>query len=146
MSDSEKNYLKIGELSKATGVAVSAIRYYEEVNLLKPSFRNNSKYRFYEPGDVTLLNFINKSKRLGFSLEEIKAILHERDEGRSPCPLVRSFAKDKIETLQEKVKELQQLEHELNDYIVEASASLESDPADKKICGLIDEADSKHSN
>lgn len=140
MSNFDQKYLKIGELSQKTGVAVSAIRYYEEVNLLKPSFRNNSKYRFYLPGDVVLLNFIKKSKRLGFSLEEIKSILNERDEGRSPCPVVRKFAKSKIDDLQEKVKELQQLEHELKDYIVEASASLESDSDDEKICGLIDQS------
>jgi len=142
MSESDQKYLKIGELAKKTGVAVSAIRYYEEVDLLKPCFRNNTKYRFYLPSDVVLLNFINKSKRLGFSLEEIKAILHERNEGRSPCPLVREFAKDKIHDLQEKVKELQQLEHELNDYILEASSDLESGADDKKICGLIDHSSS----
>lgn len=84
------------------------------------------------------MNFIKKSKNLGFTLEEIKSILKERNEGRSPCPVVRSLAKSKIKDLQKKVDELKKLEKELNNYIVEASSELESDAGDSKICGLID--------
>jgi len=140
MSKNEPNYLQIGELSKQTGVAVSAIRYYQEIDLLEPSFCNDSKYRFYVASDVALVNFIQKSKRLGFSLEEIKSILKERDEGRSPCPKVRLLAKHKIAELQKKTAELKKLEEELNDYILEASSELESGSNDSKICGLIDKA------
>ncbi len=142
MPENEQDYLQIGELSKQTGVAVSAIRYYEEVNLVEPSYRNDSKYRFYLQSDVTLVNFIKKSKGLGFSLEEIKSILKEREEGRSPCPKVRVLAKNKIIELQKKMSDLKKLEKELNDYIVEASSELESGSMDSKICGLIDKAKS----
>lgn len=140
MSKNEPNYLQIGELSKQTGVAVSAIRYYEEVKLLEPSYRNDSKYRFYLQSDIALLRFINKSKSLGFSLDEIKEILNERNEGRSPCPKVRELAKTKILELQQKMSDLKKLEKELNDYIVKASFELESGSSDSKICGLIDKA------
>jgi len=140
MSKDQANYLQIGELSKQTGVAISAIRYYQEINLLEPSFCNDSKYRFYLPSDVSLVKFIQKSKRLGFSLEDIKSILKERLEGRSPCPKVRSLAKHKIAELQKKTAELQKLEQELNDYIIEASSELESGSNDSNICGLIDKA------
>ena len=141
MSKNDGEYLQIGELSKKTGIAVSAIRYYEEVNLLEPSYRSDSKYRFYLPSDVSLVNFIKKSKSLGFTLDEIKSILKERDQGRSPCPVVRSLAKAKIKELQKKVDDLKQLEKELNDYIIEASSDLESGSKDSKICGLIDKAE-----
>lgn len=141
MFEKQQDYLQIGELSKQTGVAVSAIRYYEEVNLLEPSYRNDSKYRFYLPSDVALVNFIKKSKGLGFSLEEIKSILKERGEGRSPCPKVRVLAKNKINELQKKMSDLKKLEKDLKDYIVEASSELESGSADSKICGLIDKAE-----
>tara|TARA_B100001989_G_C24301883_1_gene346222 strand:+ start:155 stop:586 length:432 start_codon:yes stop_codon:yes gene_type:complete len=143
MSENNQKLLQIGELSKQTGVAVSALRYYEEVNLLQPSYRNDSKYRFYLPSDVALVNFIKKSKGLGFTLEEIKSILNERDKGRSPCPVVRSLAKSKIKDLQKKVDELKKLEKELKNYIVEASSELESGSSDSRICGLIDNADKR---
>lgn len=141
MSKNQLNYLQIGELAKQTGIAVSALRYYQKVALLEPCYvASDTKYRYYQPSDVALAKFIKKSQRLGFSLDEIKQILSERDAGRSPCPKVRLLAKRKIEDLHKQIAELQKLEQELNDYIVEASADLETDSCDKQICGLINTA------
>ena len=143
MPKNEEKYLQIGELSKQTGIAVSALRYYQEVGLLEPCYISETKYRYYQPSDVALAKFIKKSQKLGFTLEEIKQILDERNAGRSPCPIVRSLAKHKIEELHSQIMELQKLEKELNDYIIEASQELESKADDKRICGLIDEASIK---
>lgn len=140
-SKNEQKHLKIGELAKLSGIAVSAIRYYQEVKLLEPNFRNDAGYRFYLPSDVSLAKFIKKSQRLGFSLEEIKQILEQRKAGKSPCPTVRSIAKDKINTLKNQIKELQKLEQELQDFIVEAKKDLNSGPNDQEICALIDSAE-----
>lgn len=138
MSKNQQNYLQIGELAKETDVAVSALRYYQEVGLLKPSYISETKYRYYQFSDIALAKFIKKSQKLGFSLDEIKQILNEHYKGRSPCPKVRSLAKEKIDRLHEQIEDLRKLEKELNNYIVEASAELESSSGDKRICGLID--------
>ena len=90
---------------------------------------------------VALNKFIKKSQKLGFSLDEIKQILNERHEGRSPCPKVRSIAKQKINKLHEQVEELNNLEKELKNYILEIDTKFDSDFTDKNICGLIDNAD-----
>ena len=121
MYQNKQDYLQIGELSKQSGIAVSALRYYQF-------------------SDIALAKFIKKSQRLGFSLDEIKQILNERYKGRSPCPKVRALAKHKIDKLHEQIDELKKLEKELKDYIVEAGAELESASTDKRICGLIDKA------
>lgn len=140
MLENQSNYLQIGELSKQTGIAVSALRYYQEVGLLEPSFISESKYRYYQFSDIALAKFIKKSQRLGFSLNEIKQILNERQEGRSPCPKVRSIAKQKIAKLHEQIEELKNLEKELKNYILKAGVELESNSTDNHICGLIDKA------
>ncbi len=138
----ETKLLKIGEVSKATGVAISALRYYEELDLVQAQFKNDSKYRFYKDSDIALVKFIKKSQYLGFSLNEIKSILNERKQGKSPCPMVRKFAQEKVQTLQKQIQDLQKLEKELNKYIVEASKELEGQFKEAKICGLIENASS----
>jgi len=140
MPKDQQNYLQIGELSKQSGIAISALRYYQEVGLLEPSYISETKYRYYQFNDIALAKFIKKSQRLGFSLDEIKQILNERHKGRSPCPRVRILAKQKIDKLHEQIDELKKLEKELKDYIVGASTELESDSNDNRICGLIDKA------
>ncbi len=140
MLKNQQNYLQIGELSKQAGVAVSALRYYQEVGLLEPSYISETKYRYYQPSDIVLAKFIKKSQRLGFSLDEIKQILDERHEGRSPCPKVRTLAKRRINKLHEQIDELKKLEKELKDYIVEVGNELDSSFSDNRICCLIDKA------
>ncbi|MDD9897880.1 MAG: MerR family DNA-binding protein [Candidatus Melainabacteria bacterium] len=142
MTENQPNYLQIGELSKQTGIAVSALRYYQKVGLLEPCHVSlQTKYRYYQVSDVALAKFIKKSQRLGFSLEEIKQILDERNAGRSPCPKVRVLAKSKIGELDQQIADLQKLEQELNDYILQAGKELESKSDDQRICALIDKAD-----
>ncbi len=140
MYQNKQDYLQIGELAQQAGVAVSALRYYQEVGLLEPSYISDSKYRYYQPSDIALAKFIKKSQRLGFSLDEVKQILNERHEGRSPCPKVRVLAKQKIDKLHEQIDELKKLEKELKDYIIETSSALDSSSSDNRICCLIDKA------
>lgn len=140
MLKNQSNYLQIGELAKQTGIAVSALRYYQEVGLLEPSYISESKYRYYQFSDIVLAKFIKKSQRLGFTLDEIRQILNERLEGRSPCPKVRILAKQRIDKLHEQIDELKKLEKELKDYILKAGAELESNSTDNHICGLINKA------
>ncbi len=130
--------LRIGELAKETGIAVSALRYYEEIGLVYPSVKSESKYRYYNPSDVILVNFVKKSQNLGFSLEEIAEILAERNKGKSPCPKVRKIAEKKITELKGKIKELENLEKAINDYIVECSNELDCHPQDQRVCHMID--------
>ncbi len=130
--------LRIGELAKATGVAVSALRYYEEIGLIIPATKSETKYRYYSSSDITLVNFVKKSQNLGFNLEEIAEILQERNKGKSPCPKVRKIADKKITELKHKIKELEKLEKAINDYIVECKTELDCAPSDQNICHMID--------
>ena len=69
--------LAIGEVAQRTGVAVSAIRYYDELGIVTPSSRVGGKRRF-SPDAVGTVSFVRRAQEAGFSLEEIKSILNDR--------------------------------------------------------------------
>jgi MerR family copper efflux transcriptional regulator len=70
-----KRNMKISELAQKTGVAASAIRYYEEQGLLKPTGRHRNGYRFYNERALQQLRMVRISQSLGFTLEEIRSFV-----------------------------------------------------------------------
>jgi DNA-binding transcriptional MerR regulator len=74
--------IKIGEFSKLVQVPVATLRYYDQVGLLKPvEVDRFTGYRYYSASQLPRLNRILALKGLGFSLEQISAVL---DEGLTP--------------------------------------------------------------
>ncbi|NYE63854.1 DNA-binding transcriptional MerR regulator [Duganella sp. 1224] len=69
--------MKIGELSRKSGLAASAIRFYEEQGLLAPISRTSSGYRQYASNAPDRLKLIQGAKKLGFSLDVIRDMLDE---------------------------------------------------------------------
>ncbi|MEP5760054.1 MAG: redox-sensitive transcriptional activator SoxR [Litoreibacter sp.] len=69
-----KQGLTIGYLAERTGLAVSAIRFYEEKGLIAP-VRNSSGHRRYDRSDIRRLSFIKIAQELGFPLADISARL-----------------------------------------------------------------------
>ncbi len=67
--------LTIGALAKRARVAPSVLRYYEKEGLLRPGLRSAAGYRLYGPEAERTLLFINRAKRLGFSLDDIRQFL-----------------------------------------------------------------------
>ncbi len=68
--------LSIGALAQRTGLAVSAIRYYETQGLLRP-WRNAGGQRRFERSDLRRLSFVMIAQQFGLTLPEIKALLDE---------------------------------------------------------------------
>ncbi len=75
--------LNIGFVAKRTGLAVSAIRFYEEAGLVAPD-RDRGGRRVFSRGDVRRLSFVLIAQRLGFSLTDIRAALESLPGGRNP--------------------------------------------------------------
>lgn len=74
--------ITIGELANRTGVRTSALRYYEEQQLLQPAGRTAAGYRLYDDSAEQTVRFIQRAQRLGFSLTDIQVLLtglHEHD-------------------------------------------------------------------
>lgn len=67
--------MKIGELAKRTGLAASAIRFYESKGLLNAVSRQENGYRDYPLEAVAVLSIIVNAQQTGFTLDEIKQVL-----------------------------------------------------------------------
>ena len=72
--------LAIGSVADATGTTVATVRYYDELGLVPSTTRIGGKRRF-DPGSVGRVNFVRRAQRLGFSLDDIKAILDDTNRG-----------------------------------------------------------------
>lgn len=84
--------MHIGELADRTGLSQRTIRHYEEVGILTPTSRTDAGYRVYTGADEQRLMLIRRMKPLGYSLEEMKALLQVVDalEGHPDDPSLRS--------------------------------------------------------
>ena len=110
------NLLKIGEISKKTGVSVGTLRYYESLRLLQPAERGESSYRYYHPDTVEQVQFIKQAQALGFSLDDIRSILEVRNHGQMPCDLVQTLLQQKIAHLDSQIQQMIAFKEELEEY------------------------------
>jgi MerR family mercuric resistance operon transcriptional regulator len=105
--------MKIGELAAATGCHFETIRYYEKVGLLPKPQRTASGYRAYRPGDIARVRFITRGRALGFSLDEIRSLLHLSESPNLACGDVDALARQHLAEVREKLAQLQRMEAEL---------------------------------
>lgn len=66
----------IGEFAKKTGMTIRALRYYDEINLLKPFYISPTGRRFYTEDNIMQLQKIVSLKFLGYPLEKIHELIH----------------------------------------------------------------------
>ena len=136
-----RGMLKIGEVSKRSGVGVEALRFYEKSGLLERPSRTYGGYRVYGEEVLERLAFIKQAQALGFSLEEIRRIVDDARKGESPCDEVREIVRRRMAELDERLRELQRHRRELQ-------ATLEEwdrvGRAPGHICGLIEGSHVEH--
>jgi DNA-binding transcriptional MerR regulator len=95
---------RIGEFSRLSQVSIKALRFYDELGLLKPTFVDRATgYRYYSPDLLPCLNRILALKGLGFSLDEIALLLKER----LPVDLVCQALHDKRDDLARRITQEQ---------------------------------------
>jgi MerR family mercuric resistance operon transcriptional regulator len=102
--------LPIGELSKRSGVNIETIRFYERIKMLSAPPRTASGRRIYGGTDVRVLVFIRRSRELGFSLEEIRALLRLGAPARATCNEVKAIATHHLRNIRAKISDLTKLE------------------------------------
>jgi MerR family redox-sensitive transcriptional activator SoxR len=81
--DPHADLLTIGALSDRTGIAHSALRYYEDVGLIHP-IRSAGGQRRYRRSTIRRVSFVRVAQQVGLSLEEIRAALDSLPDGRTP--------------------------------------------------------------
>ncbi|MBX9860599.1 MAG: helix-turn-helix domain-containing protein [Sphingomonas sp.] len=111
--------LSIGKLAAATGTKVETIRYYESVGLLAAPERTASNYRSYSPAHLSRLSFIRRARALGFSLEQVQALLGLADQKDISCSAVDLIAREHLAEIDRKLADLTTLRAELGNLIVQ---------------------------
>ena len=98
--------MKIGELAARTGMAASAIRFYEQSGLLPPASRGANGYRVYDEAAEERLRQIQLARRLGFSLEDMRATIEE----------MQGFSKEALlERIEQRLHEIDALRARLDE-------------------------------
>ena len=133
--------LKIGEVAKLSGIGIEALRFYERSGLLGRPRRTQSGYRLYDREVLDRLDFIKRAQVLGFSLDEIKQIIAEKQAGESPCEAVRDIVRIRLQELDDHMREMRRYRNELAATLAEWD---KTGAADGHVCGLIERSNVTH--
>ena len=104
------NGLTIGGLSQLTGVNIETIRYYEKIKVLPVPSRTANGRRMYGPMEHRILAFVRRSRELGFSLDEVRALLRLGGPEKASCREVREIAAHHLDDIRAKIADLRKLE------------------------------------
>ena len=102
--------LAIGELARRTGVHIETIRYFEKVGLLDKPDRTEGGHRVYAEQHVRALSFIRRARELGFTPDEVRAILNLGGPGKACCDEVEAIAVHHLDQVRRKIADLARLE------------------------------------
>ena len=122
------NEILSGELARLCGVSPDTIRHYERVGVLPAAVRGANGYRLFPRESVDRVRLIRRALAIGFSLEELRRILGQRDAGTPPCRSVRALAGEKLDALDRRIAEMTATRQDLVDLIAEWDARLASTP------------------
>jgi MerR family transcriptional regulator, mercuric resistance operon regulatory protein len=101
--------MPIGEFSRRTGCAIETIRFYETVGVL-PEAQRRGRYRQYAAGDVGRLIFVRRARELGFTLDEVRALLGLAALGGETCAEVRTLAAAHLTDVRARIADLRSME------------------------------------
>ena len=113
--------LSIGAFAAAAGVNVETIRFYQRKGLLDTPQRQHGEMRRYRPSDAARVKFVKAAQRVGFSLDEIRALL-KLDDG-THCDEARAMAEQKLTDVRSKLTSLRQIEVALEGLVTDCCAT-----------------------
>lgn len=119
--------MQIGELARATSCRVVTIRYYERAGMLPQPARAANGYRVYGDEHLRRLRFVRRARELGFSLDEVRALLQLVDGGDYTCNDVRKLSIRHLEDVRARLRDLQRLERALADLVQECAGGATPD-------------------
>jgi MerR family transcriptional regulator, mercuric resistance operon regulatory protein len=132
LSMTDEGAMKTGEVAHAAGVNIQTLRYYERRGLLAEPPRRQSGYRMYGPEAVRLVRFVKRAQELGFSLDDVEALLHLAQGGPESCDSAQSLARQKIDELEGRIRHLRAMRKALLDLV--ATCDL---PRSRRDCPLM---------
>ena len=121
-----------GDLARRTGVNAETIRYFERVGILASPQRTEGGHRAYDQNHVRALSFIHRARGLGFSPDQVRAIVELGGPGKATCGEVREIASHHLEHVRTKIADLVEIERVLAVTIERCSGRLDAE------CAVID--------
>ncbi|SES06116.1 transcriptional regulator, MerR family [Vreelandella subterranea] len=130
--------MKVSELAKRGGVTAETVRHYTREQLLAPKRHPDNGYQLYSATDLERLHFIQRARKLGFSVAEILDILAHADHGDSPCPLVRDLLANRLPQIRAQIRELEALAQRMEQALESWQHMPDGTPDGHSLCRLIE--------
>ncbi|MBY6088910.1 Cu(I)-responsive transcriptional regulator [Pseudooceanicola sp. 502str34] len=108
--------MNIGDVAEASGLSAKTIRYYEDIGLIRPG-RGENGYRRFSDTDLHKLSFLSRSRSLGFSIDDCRALLALYEDRERASADVRSVAQQNLARVEAKIAELESLKATLSELI-----------------------------
>lgn len=105
--------LTIGQLSARARVNLETVRYYEKIGLLPAPPRTEGGHRLYNEQHLRRLSFVRRARELGFTLDEIRALLRLSEESERSCAKARDVAEKHLTDVRAKIADLRRMERVL---------------------------------
>ena len=105
--------MNIGKASKLSNLTIKAVRYYDNIGLIKPSQNMFTGYREYNDEEVLKLKFVGKARKFNFSIDECRELLSLYENKSRPSKDVKKLTLEKIAQIDEKLNQLKNLKDEL---------------------------------
>ena len=107
--------ISIGALAARTRCKPETVRYYERIGILPQPPRSSGGQRRYRLDHVMRLNFIRRARELGFTLDEMRALLRLVDEDGHSCAEVEAVARAHLDSVRTRIANLMVTEAVLQD-------------------------------
>ena len=107
----------ISKAATMAGISARMARHYESLNMLPQVNRTDSGYRLYTESDVHTLQFIRRSRDLGFSMEEIQTLLNLWNDKQRASASVKDIAQKHIDALAERIATMQAMQRSLTQLV-----------------------------
>jgi DNA-binding transcriptional MerR regulator len=113
ISGERHTMLSPSELARLTGVSTDTLRYYERKRVLGIPARSQGGYRRYPAEAADDVRLVRRALAIGFTLNDLAAVLSERNRGGAPCRRVRMLVAERLAELETRLSDLTELRDEL---------------------------------
>ncbi|MFN4261606.1 MAG: heavy metal-responsive transcriptional regulator [Gemmataceae bacterium] len=103
----------ISQLAHAANIPTTTVRYYERVGLVEPEDRSAGNYRLYSEESLRKLKFIRAAQAIGFTLDDVKALLSTPSNTAASCRDVQSLIENRLAEVDQRLKDLRHVQRVL---------------------------------
>lgn len=130
--------MRVSELARKAGTTSETVRHYTDLGLLTPERDPDNGYRRYGSRDLRRLCFTLKARSLGFTLNDVSALIEASESGDTPCPQTRQLIETRLAEVEARIAELHNLKERMRTAVAAWSEAPDCRLDDGRVCGLID--------